>query len=365
MKQYLMEIEKKQENKRHHNGIISFWKFMFCIMIAIFHVTEAMPEKGTLMKHGRIGVEFFFLVSGYLMAQKALNQKEKKISIGQETIQYLWKKIKSFFPYVLIAFIFSFLINNYYEQYTKSEMVNTFWNMFLLEMSGIRGIFIIDHTWYISAMLISMLILYPLLRRHGKNFTHIIAPIIVFFIGGWIAHKTGNLRGPFEWMGLTYKGVLRAFFEIALGTILYEIAENIKKVKFTEIGEHIYTFIEIIGFSSIFIIVNIQNASDKYDFWMLLILAISVILAFGEKSIFYNYASNKFVFYLEKLSFPIYLNHIWIIKLIMELFDEISYSLTVITVIISSIVFSIICVYLIEKLKKINFKKINKIFIEY
>lgn len=153
-------------------------------------------------------------------------------------------------------------------------------------------------------------------------------------------------------MGFTYKGVLKAFFEIALGTILYEFAENIKKVKLTELGEYIYTFIEIIGFSSIFIIVNIPNASNKYDFWMLLILAISVTLAFGEKSVFYNYANNKFVFYLEKLSLPIYLNHIWIIKIIMRLFDEISYSLTVVTVIICSIAFSIICVNLIEKLKK-------------
>lgn len=49
-----------KEIKKKHNGIISFWKFMFCIMIVIFHVTEKIPKEGSLMKHGRIGVEFFF-----------------------------------------------------------------------------------------------------------------------------------------------------------------------------------------------------------------------------------------------------------------------------------------------------------------
>jgi len=357
-----MKVKKNKQIK--HNGIISFWKFMFCIMLVIFHTTAYMPEEGNLMKHGRIGVEFFFLVSGYLMAKKALNKKEENLSIGQETVQYIWKKIKSFFPYILIAFICTFWVNNYYISYTISQTINSVWNLLLIDMSGVKTTFIIDHSWYISAMLISMLILYPMIRKYKSNFTHIIAPIIVFFVGGWISHEIGNLRGPAEWTGLIYQGVLRAFFEIALGTILYEIAEKIKKIRFTQLGKHIYTLIELVGFLSIFIIVNIEDASNNYDFCMLLILAISVTLAFGEKSIFYNCVNNKFIFYLEKLSLPIYLNHVWLIKLIIKVFDGMSYGLVLIFVIISSIVFSIICVYIIEKLKKLNMKKIRKIFIE-
>lgn len=86
----------ENEVKKKHNGIISFWKFMFCIMIVIFHVTCNMYSEGKLMQNGRIGVEFFFLVSGYLMAKKALNRKKQKISIAQETVQYIWKKFHSY-----------------------------------------------------------------------------------------------------------------------------------------------------------------------------------------------------------------------------------------------------------------------------
>lgn len=165
-------------------------------------------------------------------------------------------------------------------------------------------------------------------------------------------------------MGITYKGVIRAFFELALGTILYEIAEKVKSIKFTDIGKMLCTLVEMIGFASIFVIVNIANASNKYDFCMLAILAISVTLAFSENTFFYNSANKKFIFYLEKLSLPIYLNHKWIIKLIIELLGGISYGWKVVISIVGSIVFSIICVYAIEKLKKINTIKIKRIFIE-
>lgn len=48
---------------------------MFCILILLFHCAEKMGKKG-FFESGRIGVEFFFIVSGYLMTKKALNNEE-------------------------------------------------------------------------------------------------------------------------------------------------------------------------------------------------------------------------------------------------------------------------------------------------
>ncbi len=355
-------MEKQTNN--NHNGIISLWKFVFCIMIVIFHVTERIPEQGNWMKNGAIGVEFFFLVSGYLMAKKALNVKENNVHLGQENIQYIWKKVKSFFPYILIAFICSFIVKSWYNEYSKSQIINSIWNLFLLDMSGIKSTPIVGQTWYISSMLISMLILYPLVRKYKKNFIYIMAPVIVILVSGYLSHKTGNLRGPTTWMGITYKGTLRAFFELSLGTILYEISEKIKRINFTNIGKLIITLIEVVGFVSILFIVNIQNASNKYDFCMLLILSISITLAFSGNTLFYNFTNKKFIYYLEKLSLPIYLNHIWIIDLTTRLLKEVNYDLKVVLVILVSILFSIICLFCVEKIRNICGMKIKQIFIK-
>lgn len=344
------------ENKKH-NGIISFWKFMFSILIVLFHCNEQILKKD-FFSAGRIGVEFFFLTSGYLMAKKALNKKEDISNIGSETITYILKKIKAFFPYIIVTFIITLFVRNINK---PKEIINSIWNLLLLDMSGVRTTVVVGQTWYISAMLISMLILYPLVRKYKKTFTQIIAPVIVICIGGWMSQKYGTVSGPRIYENFVYRGLLRAIFEISLGTIIHEVAQKIKSIKFTSLSKMILTTIEIVGFASIFFISNIKNATYKYEFVMILILTISISLAFSEKTAFYNVSNNKFCYYLEKLSLPIYLNHIWIILLVKKYFANYNFTIKVCVSIILTIIFSIFIMYIIEIVQKILDKKRDKI----
>ena len=70
-----------------HNGTIALWKFIYCIMIIIYHTSLHIELEGKIdFKYGAIGVEFFFLVSGYLLGKKALNYKNlEKQNLGEET----------------------------------------------------------------------------------------------------------------------------------------------------------------------------------------------------------------------------------------------------------------------------------------
>ncbi len=341
-----------------HNGSISFWKFMFSIMVVIYHVTILNKgEKFLLFRYGAIAVEFFFLVSGYFMTKKAMQQLDDSKNIAEETTQYIWKKIKAFFPYILIAFIISLIVKSFTENYTISQIIKSIWQLLFLDISSIQKTRPLASVWYISAMLICMLILYPLIRKYKKNFTHIVAPIIVIFIGGWISYKYRRLTVIFEWTGIMYAGILRAFFELTLGSILYEIVENLKTIEFTKITKFILTIVELAGFTSIFFIVNIENASTNYDFIMLLILCVSISIALSEKTIGYNLANNSFCYYLEKLSLPIYLNHEWIRIIVQNYFKQITYTQKVGLVVISSITVSIIILFLVEKGRKIKWEK--------
>lgn len=137
-------------------------------------------------------------------------------------------------------------------------------------------------------------------------------------------------------------------------------------MQFTKASKIILTLIENIGFISIFVIANLDNADKKYDFVALLIISISVILAFSENNIFYKHMNNKFIYYLEKLSFPIYLNHLWIIKVVRKTLGDFTYIQKLIITIICTIVVSMVILFLVEKIKKIieNHKtRIKKFFI--
>lgn len=74
--------------KEQRYGKISFWKFMFCLLITALHVGELYPESPWIFKAGSIGVEFFFLVSGYFFAKKFIYYKNSK-NLGEETFEFL------------------------------------------------------------------------------------------------------------------------------------------------------------------------------------------------------------------------------------------------------------------------------------
>ena len=58
-------------NKKY-NGALDFWKFVFCLVILVFHVGEVYGGKhGYLLEWGRYAVEMFFIVSGYFMCVSA------------------------------------------------------------------------------------------------------------------------------------------------------------------------------------------------------------------------------------------------------------------------------------------------------
>lgn len=355
-----INIKEKNMSKKKHNGIISFWKFMFSMMIVVYHFFTTVKLK--YFARGDLGVEFFFIVSGYLMAKNAnkIENIENK-DVGKTTWSYIWKKIKAMFPYILPAYIISIFVKSSFRTFKLYQYIRSIWNILLLDMSGIVTTYMLGQTWYISAMLISMLILYPLILKYKKNFTYLIAPIIVLFVGGYISHTYGNLAGVWTWSGVIYKGLLRALFEITIGVIAYEVSGKIQKLNFTKIGSVILNLIEIIGFIAVFIIGYSQ--SKNYDFIAVGFMTISIIIAFSEKTVLFKYANNKIFYYLEKLSLPIYLNHIWIKDLIVKFTDWII-PVKLMACIIFTIIISWLTILLVEKTREKMVKIIRGIFLE-
>ena len=352
-----------------HNGIIGFWKFAFCILIMIYHANLfQMGDELILFSKGSIGVEFFFLVSGFLLAKSALNKKENNSeSLGKETILFIYKKIKSFFPYILVCFVCGLVVKSIFGDMTIKDYILSIWDLTFLRMAGFRTTVVNGAAWYISAMLLAMLILYPLLRKYKKNFIYLGAPIIVIFLAGILNHNYFSLRVPDQWLGYVYKGFVRAIMELSLGTILYIVCEKIKNINFTNLGKMLITIIEIGGFLIPFVMSQFIEKATTYDFVVLIIISISIVFAFSEKTLEFKFFNNKIIYFLEKLSLPIYLSHTFIRTIINESYLTINfnyYEKTFIFVIVT-IVFSIILKFVLDILskKKYFIPQIKRLFI--
>lgn len=90
--------------------------------------------------------------------------------LGRETVGFLTKKIKGFFPEMIIAWVLALLIN-YVAREEKtirgflSMLMDGFGEGSLLFMAGIGSTTFNVVVWYLSSMLISMAILYLLIRK--------------------------------------------------------------------------------------------------------------------------------------------------------------------------------------------------------
>ena len=336
-----------------HNGSIAIWKFIYCLMIIALHlgVLEAFRDTDIRFSGGSIGVEFFFLVSGFLLGKKALDVKDYD-DLGIENRKYLFKRIKKLMGMTLIVFAFSYFFFTSINKYAIFNRVNFIWDILLLRNAGYEYRTLIYVGWFTSVLVFVSLVLYPLVLKYKNKFLYILGPIIIFCAASFLAY---NWKGSLAWDGEYYfKCLLRGIFEMTLGVCLVPLADKIKKMDFTKSGIILISLIEIIGFSSILFIVNTESSHQKYDYVMLLILAVCVALAFSEKTISTHILSKQIIFYLEKLSFPMYLSQGLIISVFANYINLENYSYYTILglVFLADILFSILCMLIYNKSQK-------------
>ncbi len=356
---------------KKRNGIISLWKFLFSIVIAFFHGSQFYNgERNPFFFGGYISVEFFFIVSGFYLAYTMLDSSGNKKDINQENaLSFTWGRIKGFLPYIIIVFILSLIIivPNREVPYKLSELVNSVWNLFLLRTAGFRSILLLGQFWYLTAYIISMSILYLLLKRFKEKFILNISPLIIVMGLGYLNHNWLGLDHAYHiWNGYFYTGILRAFIELNIGFVIYLINQKLQKVDYTSLGKWLLTLVGEGLLLIVLFIISFIKTPKNYDYIMLFFISIAITIFVSEKTYEYDILSVKFFYYLEKLSMPIFINHTMLINFVYYIkpFKYIRPVNQSILAVVLSIIFSLVEYELFKLLKrKQTFSKIKKILI--
>lgn len=321
--------------KKRRNGRIDLLRFIFALVIMLHHSRYVLGDEKALFLGGSLAVEFFFLVSGYLMAVSVEreNKRSPMNQPGTETWAFLKRKLRGFLPEFLIAWVIGFVFVCFAEHYSGIEAYHAFkdeiFEVLLLKMSGIYVDGIDGVVWYLSAMLLSMAILYPLLRRHYDTMAKIVCPLAAAFILGYFCQELGHPRNPTKWLGLVYKGMLRGFAEISLGVALRQIVKKMETRTPRKWLSVLAELFEIFGILY-FIRYMYKEIPSNQDFFFILLLCVILCVDFAGRGIltpFYERdGSLKVTGVLAKYSGALFFSHLYFAQHINSVMDPDRYS---------------------------------------
>ena len=315
------------------NGKIELLRFIFCAYVFLFHINKHFFDSKLgigsffeFFRHGNMGVEFFFILSGFLLAKSACKPINDYggYSLGSDTVSFMKRKILAVFPAHTVAYIITFVSHCALHKILSipgiiSLMVRALPGFLFMNKVGIKFEAIISVEWYISSMLICMLIIYPLCRKYGKTFTNVIAPIAGILILGYLFHRYGGTGTASVWTGFTFKTNLRAFSLICLGTTCYSVCNRISKMSFTRFDRILLTVFEFGCFFATLIYIC-SDINTKYSAIIIMCMLAEVTLIFSGITFGNKLFTNKFTVFLGKLSLPFYLSQIFTFNIVKMFF---------------------------------------------
>lgn len=297
--------------KDTRNGAIDFWRFIFAVLVVLNHAINVFHEDATqeLFRGFSYAVEFFFLVSGYLlMASIEKAERTSRLPLAQETGSFLLKKYKSVFPEVLVAYIIGVAVVVVATGCKVRDLLMISWfEPSLIVQTGLGSDKVMPQIWYISSMLLCMVLMYPFIRRY-KKWATLILPVLGLLALGYILQNTKSIRNPRQWLEFTHKGNLRAFGELSLGMLCYYGAKKLKEMDFTVLGRVLLSAVELGLYAQCVRYMALGHNHVK-DITYLVFLSAAIIISFSQQGIGAKLFQNKLCFWLGKYSLSLFVGH--------------------------------------------------------
>lgn len=313
---------------KKRSGNLDLLKFLFSLMIVLFHGKNLATTESYIFPGGSIAVEFFFIVSGVLMARAACTY-EMQENLGKDTFSFIRHKVCGLMPNYYIGFVIAFIVMNRNVDSLFSlvkKLGNSVWEALLLVNTGLRPFKSISNgpVWYLSAMLLAMYVIWPIMRKYKNTFFYVIAPVSAVFLMGITYQRWNSLGEPSLWLGYTSKGTVRAFMGLLLGCIGYQISVYLKKQDFTRLSRILFSIVEFSGYAGIFT-VSFFRGRTKMDWLLLLTLTICITITVSNVSIWAGWFSHPLFNWLGVFSYSLYLGHGFWSKCMIDFFPALSY----------------------------------------
>lgn len=305
---------------KKRSGALDLLKFICSVLMALFHSYKFAESREISFFHGgALLVEFFFIITGVLLAasvSKQISAAEQdgctalsNQVIARDTLRFMKGKILSLCPNYYVAWIIAFIILHvHHTDMILSDLSSSVWSLLLISETGLKAYDSNGVTWYIGAMLIVMLALYPIMRRYRNMWFYVIAPLLWIFLMGYSYQTFKNLSAPHSWIGWYYKGMFRALMDITLGTVCFKISQALGKVSFTNAARILLSVLSV-GCFTFAIGYLWGHGGSKRDWTIILLFAITITITFSNAGSLSRILVHPIFNKLGIFSYSLYLAH--------------------------------------------------------
>lgn len=342
------------------NGYIDVIKFIFAIIIVEFHLGTG------LFPGGRIAVEGFFMISSYLMMKYIERDKHPEDSLGISTVRFMGHKYKGLLPFLIGSVLVGNTIYCLKFERPAASVVERLplllFEIFPLKDAGFVGSYVVGISWYLSAMFLSMAILYPLCRKFRSGFTLIVCPLLSFLIYGFLSHSYGHIAIASTYIeGIPVNaGVLRGLAGSATGCMLYDISTRLGRKSVTPTGRAVFTVLEIAGFAYFLYAMHVHPKSE-YDYILVYVILGLLLIGINGLSATARFWDPRWTKPLGTWSTLLVLNHKCWNDYLPDVLGADYIRTNRVWIFAAAVVVSCIAAYLISKVVVLAMKKIASI----
>lgn len=355
---------------KKRNGALDLLKFICSVLMIVFHSYKfAASREEAFFKGGAVLVEFFFIVSGVLLAASAERQsgRPEGQTLAAETLGFMKRRFFSLCPHYYVAWIFSFLVLHIQSVGSIIEdLPQSVWSLLLISETGLIDYNSNAVTWYIGAMLFVMLAVYPIVRRYGKMWYNVIAPLLWIFLMGYSNQTFKNFSTPHAWMGWYYKGLYRALMNITLGTMCYQLSQVLAGISFTKLARHLLSLVSV-GCFAVTMGYLWGHPSSKRDWTIAFLFAVTITITYSGADSLSRVLRHPFLNKLGAFSYSLYLSHYCWCKCLAEFLPGWSYRQRLPVYLTLSFATAVFIHFFSEWLRKLwraKGKKVVSLFIE-
>lgn len=347
------------EKSNRNNRAIELIRSFAIIIIFIGHLLERFVGVGSQTSHFfGIYVEFFFMISGFFMMAHIQNSHNE----NESSWDYTLHKVKKFWgPLCIVNFSQLFVhccMSNVNSVGGVFEKLWHFkWEFFLLQCAGFiqnpafDKDYLVGPTWYLSALVLATIVLYPIAKNYKRIYTNIICPLVMLIAYAGFIQTYGHMNIGNGFKFIVMDAFVRALAGICCGSLCYSAYLCLKEKE----NSALMVGIDCLGWIMIpmSVIIGLSGIDDSGLFMLIPfgIIIISSMLNRTPVSKALNRIPAKAVTFLGIFSLYIYLSHWVAMFAVMHFMPNLDGPVKVIIAAIITIAYSFVLL-LIDKKRK-------------